>query len=65
MSDHEVNEILSKSEFKKLLYSYAEEKALDHKHRLRLKKLNQINYKLFSDSKYRDKNAFFEFQIET
>ena len=64
-SDIDVKEAQKKIEFKKMLYTFAEEKVLDHKRRLRKKKIDQINYKLFSDSKYREKNTFFEFQIET
>ena len=63
--EKDIKEIVSKKDFKKLLYNYAEEKILDHKQRLRQKKLNEINFKLFSEDKYRDKNAFIEFQIET
>ena len=64
-SDHEMKDAEQKLIFRKLLYAYAEEKILNHKTRLRRKKIDQINYKLFCESKYRDKNAFFEFQIES
>ena len=52
-------------EFRRMLYTYAEDKIIDHKRRLREKKLDVINYKLFCDAKYREKNEFFEFQIES
>ena len=48
-----------------MLYTYVEDKILDHKRRMRIKKLDMINFKLFCDIKYRDKNDFFEFQIES
>lgn len=61
MSNMSEKGFISKPAFKKMLYQYVENKILDHKRRLRNRQLNEINFKLYSDCRYREKNEFFEF----
>ena len=55
---------LSKHEFKSIMLSQADKMIMSHKKRVRHKHLDQINFKLHGDSRFKDKNEFFEFQIE-
>ena len=52
---------ISKQEFKNILLNYAEKMILKHKRSTRHKHLDQINFKLHGDSRFKDKNEFFEF----
>ena len=47
-----------------MLQNYAQKLIMGHKRNIRKKQIDLINLKLQGDQKYREKNEFFEFQIE-
>ena len=55
---------MSKEAFKSILFNCAENMVIQHKRKIRQKQVDLINYKLHGDTKYQEKNGFFEFQIE-
>lgn len=55
---------MTKEEFRSTLHQYAEYLIIKKKRHQRQKQIDLINYKLHGETKYQDKNGFFEFQIE-
>ena len=53
-----------KVKYKRYLKDQAEKMVFRHRMHLRLKKLDEIKFKLFSKFTYEEKNNFMEYQIE-
>ena len=57
-------QLLTKQEFKQGMLNNADNIIMNRKRRIRHKQLDQINFKLHGDFRFKEKNEFFEFQIE-